>query len=125
MDDVDDHPPTTCVLLCTGLDVAGVVVAKGSAVTKFNVGDRVFGMLDFRRAGSVAELVATDESTVARIPTSVGYAEAAGMPLAGLTALEVRHYLQLRRCIQAAIAAATAHSVFGWQPLYKSKSNLC
>ena len=51
-----------------GMDVAGVVVATGASVSKFAVGDRVFGMMDFRRNGTLAEYVACNERLLTKIP---------------------------------------------------------
>jgi zinc-binding alcohol dehydrogenase family protein len=72
-----------------GWDAAGVVVGKGAAVTGFNVGDEVYyaGALD--RPGSNAEYQAVDERLVGRKPKSIGFAEAAALPLTGITAWEL------------------------------------
>jgi zinc-binding alcohol dehydrogenase family protein len=72
-----------------GWDAAGVVVGKGAAVTAFDVGDEVYyaGALD--RPGSNAEYQAVDERLVGRKPQSIGFAEAAALPLTGITAWEL------------------------------------
>jgi zinc-binding alcohol dehydrogenase family protein len=72
-----------------GFDAAGVVRAVGAAVTLFRPGDEVFyaGQLD--RPGSDAEFQVVDERIVGRKPTSLSFAEAAAMPLTGLTAWEL------------------------------------
>jgi zinc-binding alcohol dehydrogenase family protein len=72
-----------------GWDAAGVVVGKGAAVTGFNVGDEVYyaGALD--RPGSNAEYQAVDERLVGRKPKSIGFAEAAALPLTSITAWEL------------------------------------
>lgn len=69
-----------------GMDVSGVVEAVGTDVTEFAVGDAVFASPDHRRDGSYAEYVVVDASEVARKPTSITHAEAASLPLVGLTA---------------------------------------
>jgi NADPH:quinone reductase-like Zn-dependent oxidoreductase len=71
-----------------GLDLAGVV--KESRSPHFREGDRVFGMLEelTSRRGTVAELVCVRETEIARLPEGVGFAEAASVALAGLTALQ-------------------------------------
>jgi NADPH:quinone reductase-like Zn-dependent oxidoreductase len=70
-----------------GWDVAGVVEAVGEGVTRFAVGDRVFGMPWFpRQAGAYAEYLACPSRQLAAIPGSVSDAQAAGLPLAGLIA---------------------------------------
>ncbi|MGC1869894.1 MAG: zinc-binding alcohol dehydrogenase family protein [Acidobacteriaceae bacterium] len=72
-----------------GWDAAGVVVGKGAAVTGFNAGDEVYyaGALD--RQGSNAEYQAVDERLVGRKPKSIGFAEAAALPLTTITAWEL------------------------------------
>ena len=70
----------------TGLDVSGEVVAVGPRVTRFAVGDEVFSSPTHRRPGTCAELVAIDESQVARKPARLDHLQAAALPLAGLTA---------------------------------------
>jgi len=70
-----------------GWDVAGVVAAVGEGVTRFAAGDRVFGMPWFpRQAGAYAEYVTCPSRQLAAAPDSLGDAEAAGLPLAGLIA---------------------------------------
>jgi NADPH:quinone reductase-like Zn-dependent oxidoreductase len=73
-----------------GWDVAGVVDAVGAGVTAHAVGDRVFGMPWFpRQAGAYAEYVTAPSRQFARIPDGVGFAAAAALPLAGLTAFQL------------------------------------
>jgi len=67
-----------------GLDVAGTVVAVGSGVTQLTVGDDVFG--DF--GGGFGRYSAGPASALATAPPSMSPAEAAGVPVAGLTALQ-------------------------------------
>ena len=70
-----------------GWDVCGVVEAIGYGVTRFNVGDLVFGMPRFpRAAGGYAEFVAAPSRQFARVPEGVSPVEAAALPLAALTA---------------------------------------
>jgi len=67
-------------------DVAGEVVEVGSAVTNFKAGDKVVSMVDPRSGGGLAEFcVAKGNLTVPR-PPEVSPAEAAGLPIAALTA---------------------------------------
>jgi NADPH:quinone reductase-like Zn-dependent oxidoreductase len=71
-----------------GWDVAGTVeeVAPGGT-TRFQVGDRVFGMPWFpRRAGCYAEYVTSPSRQLARTPEKLSDEQAAALPLAGLTA---------------------------------------
>ncbi|MFF7973032.1 zinc-binding dehydrogenase [Streptomyces sp. NPDC007905] len=74
-----------------GWDVSGVVVQPGAAVTEFSVGDEVIGYVreDFLSRGTFAEYVAAPVRTLARKPRNRSFEEAAGLPLAGLTAYQV------------------------------------
>ena len=76
-----------------GWDVSGVVVQPGVAVDEFAVGDEVIGYVreDFLSRGTFAEYVAAPVRTLARKPLSLSFEEAAGLPLAGLTAYQVLH----------------------------------
>jgi NADPH:quinone reductase-like Zn-dependent oxidoreductase len=71
-----------------GCDVAGVVKAVGAEVTRFRAGDEVYGRLEKNRMGGLAERVAADESVLALKPKSLGFDEAAALPLVTLTALQ-------------------------------------
>ena len=66
-----------------GRDVAGVVVAVGSGVTRFRIGDEVFGI----SKGSFAEFAAAREDKLARKPSNLTFEQAAAMSISGLTAL--------------------------------------
>ncbi|MFH9662836.1 NADP-dependent oxidoreductase [Streptomyces sp. NPDC017248] len=74
-----------------GWDVSGVVVRPGAAVTEFSAGDEVIGYVreDFLSRGTCAEYVAAPVRTLARKPRNLSFEEAAGLPLAGLTAYQV------------------------------------
>jgi NADPH:quinone reductase-like Zn-dependent oxidoreductase len=74
--------------IIAGSELSGVVVATGSGVTRLAEGDRVFARVDKQRLGAFAEFVAVREELVAKMPTSVDFTTAAGVPLAGLTALQ-------------------------------------
>lgn len=67
-----------------GLDVAGTVVAAGSDVTRFEVGDAVFGI----SSGSFAEYAPAREDRLARKPASLSFEQAAVVAVSGLTALQ-------------------------------------
>ena len=73
-----------------GWDVAGVVEAAGPAVVGFAAGDEVYGYVrrDDIQWGTTAELVPAPQRCLARKPSSLSFAEAAGVPLAGLTAYQ-------------------------------------
>lgn len=76
--------------LTVGWDVCGVVEAAGLGVTRFMPGDEVFGMPWFpREAAAYAEYVTAPSRQFARKPGGMSSIEAAGLPLAGLTAWQV------------------------------------
>jgi NADPH:quinone reductase-like Zn-dependent oxidoreductase len=78
-------PPFT-----VGWDVCGEVTAVGGGVTRFEVGDEVFGMPWFpRQAGAYAEYVTAPSRHFERKPHALSVEEAAALPLAGLTAWQV------------------------------------
>jgi NADPH:quinone reductase-like Zn-dependent oxidoreductase len=78
------RPPFT-----VGWDVAGVVEEVGAGVTRFQPGDRVFGMPRFpREAACYAEYVTSPSRQLARVPDGLSDVEAGTLPLAGLTALQ-------------------------------------
>ena len=72
-----------------GWDVAGVVSAVGSEVTLFKAGDRVYYAGSIARAGGNSELHVVDERIVGHMPKSLGFAEAAALPLTAITAWEL------------------------------------
>ncbi|MEV5481368.1 MULTISPECIES: NADP-dependent oxidoreductase [Streptomyces] len=76
--------------LVPGWDVAGVVEAVGADATEYEVGDEVIGYVrkDAVQHGTYAELVAAPVRTLARKPASLSWQQAAGLPLAGLTAYQ-------------------------------------
>ena len=67
-----------------GMDVAGRVVAVGDDVTRFAVGDEVFGI----GTGTYAEFAAAKESKLAHKPASVTFEQAAASAISGITALQ-------------------------------------
>lgn len=71
-----------------GQDMAGVVVQKGFDVSalEFDVGDRVWGLLDPAQPGTYAEYVASPNYLVRRMPANLSFEQAAAVPLAGCTA---------------------------------------
>ena len=72
-----------------GFDAAGIVKEVGSETTRFRPGDEVFYAGDRTRPGTNAALHVVDERIVGRKPSSLGFAEAAGMPLTTITAWEI------------------------------------
>ena len=72
-----------------GWDAVGVVRATGSDVSLFKPGDRVWYAGSIARPGSNCQLHLVDERIVGHAPTSLGDAEAAALPLTGLTGWEL------------------------------------
>lgn len=75
-----------------GWDTAGVITQVGAKVTNFKVGDKVFARPDIYtdgKKGTYAEYVAVKEDKLALKPDEITFEEAAAVPLAGLTALQV------------------------------------
>jgi zinc-binding alcohol dehydrogenase family protein len=81
--DVVENPPRVL-----GYDAAGVVEAVGPDVDLFAVGDEVYYSGDITRSGSNAEFQLVDERIVGRKPASLGFAQAAALPLTTITAYE-------------------------------------
>ena len=67
-----------------GRDLAGTVVAIGSSVRRFAVGESVFGV----GSGSFAEYATAREDKLARIPANLSFEQAAVVPISGLTAIQ-------------------------------------
>ncbi|MGM7646951.1 NADP-dependent oxidoreductase [Nocardia sp. JW2] len=72
--------------LVLGNDLAGTVIGVGPKVREFRAGDEVFARPDKDRIGTFAERIAVAETDLARKPSSVGFEEAAALPLVALTA---------------------------------------
>ena len=66
-----------------GQDVAGTVTATGAGVTRFKIGDEVFGIAK----GSFAEYAVAREDKLTHKPENLSFEQAAAMPISGLTAL--------------------------------------
>lgn len=71
-----------------GSDVAGRVEAVGDEVARFRPGDEVYANLSDDGRGAFAELVAAPERVWAKKPAGIGFAAAAAVPMAGVTALQ-------------------------------------
>jgi len=69
-----------------GHELAGVVTALGYGTTGLSVGQRVFGLSDWYRDGSLAEYVAIEARNLAPLPGDVDFTVGASLPISGLTA---------------------------------------
>lgn len=80
-----------------GRELSGVVVEKGTDVTQFNIGDEVFcGSGSMGSNGTYAEYISVPEAIVAFKPKSISFEEAASIPSAGLTSLQIFKRLKLQ-----------------------------
>jgi NADPH:quinone reductase-like Zn-dependent oxidoreductase len=69
-----------------GHELAGVVTALGYGTTGFEIGQRVFGLTDWYRDGTLAEYVAVEARNLALLPDDVDFTVGASLPISGLTA---------------------------------------
>ena len=69
-----------------GHEMAGVVSALGYGTAGLSVGQRVFGLTDWTRDGSLAEYVAVEARNLAPLPGDLDFAVGASLPISGLTA---------------------------------------
>ena len=69
-----------------GHELAGVVAALGYGTTGLSVGQRVFGLTDWHRDGTLAEYVAVEARNLAPLPGDVDFTVGAGVAMTGLTA---------------------------------------
>jgi NADPH:quinone reductase-like Zn-dependent oxidoreductase len=69
-----------------GHELAGVVTALGYGTTGLAVGQRVFGLADWHRDGTLAEYVAVEARNLAPLPGDVDFTVGASLPISGLTA---------------------------------------
>jgi NADPH:quinone reductase-like Zn-dependent oxidoreductase len=69
-----------------GHELAGVVTALGYGTTGLSVGQRVFGLTDWYRDGTLAEYAAVEARNLAPLPGDVDFTVGASLPISGLTA---------------------------------------
>ncbi|WP_214627063.1 NADP-dependent oxidoreductase [Paenibacillus agaridevorans] len=72
-----------------GYDFSGIVIQVGRKVTKFNIGDEIYGRPS--KGGAFAEYISLHENDIALKPKNLSFAEAASIPLVGLTSYQVLH----------------------------------
>src|SRR5207253_2851498 len=89
-----------------GTDVAGVVEAVGTAVTRFKPGDEVFGA----STGSYAEYAAASEDELALKPSNLTFEQAATVPLAAIATTSFSTTSPITRCRACAARSPTAAS---------------
>jgi NADPH:quinone reductase-like Zn-dependent oxidoreductase len=69
-----------------GHELSGVVAELGYGTTGLTVGQRVFGLIDWARDGSLAEYTAVEARNLAPLPADIDHTVAAALPISGLTA---------------------------------------
>ena len=69
-----------------GHELSGIVVELGYGTTGLSVGQRVFGLTDWTRDGSLAEYAAVEARNLAPLPADIDHTVAAALPISGLTA---------------------------------------
>jgi NADPH:quinone reductase-like Zn-dependent oxidoreductase len=69
-----------------GHELSGVIVELGDGVTGFSIGQRVFGLADWARNGSLAEYTAVETRNLAPLPMDIDHTVAAALPISGLSA---------------------------------------
>jgi len=75
--------------LTLGSDLAGVVEAVGSAVSKFRIGDEVYGVTNKQFTGAYAEYASASAGMIARKPRNLSFIEAASAPVVAVTAWQM------------------------------------
>jgi NADPH:quinone reductase-like Zn-dependent oxidoreductase len=94
-----------------GHELAGVVTALGYGTTGLSLGQRVFGLADWHRDGSLAEFVAIEARNLAPLPGDVDFTVAASLPISGLTAWQGLFEHGRLRAGQSVIAHGAAGAV--------------
>ena len=94
-----------------GHELAGVVTALGYGTTGLSVGQRVFGLTDWYRDGTLAEYVAVEARNLSPLPDDVDFTVAASLPISGLTAWQGLFVHGRLRAGQRVIAHGAAGAV--------------
>src|SRR6202007_2203864 len=94
-----------------GHELAGVVTALGWGTTGLSVGQRVFGLADWYRDGTLAEYVAIEARNLAPLPGDVDFTVGASLPISGLTAWQGLFQLGHLQAGQSVLAHGAAGAV--------------
>jgi NADPH:quinone reductase-like Zn-dependent oxidoreductase len=94
-----------------GHELAGVVTALGYGTTGLSVGQRVFGLTDWYRDGTLAEYAAVEARNLAPLPDEVDFTAGASLPISGLTAWQGLFEHGRLRAGQSVIAHGAAGAV--------------
>lgn len=77
--------------LILGNDFSGKIVEVGTSVTKFKVGDEVYGRPRSDKMGTFTEYISVNQEDIALKPKNLSFEEAASIPLVGLTSYQTLH----------------------------------
>jgi NADPH:quinone reductase-like Zn-dependent oxidoreductase len=94
-----------------GHELAGVVTALGYGTTGFSVGQRVFGLTDWYRDGTLAEYAAVEARNLSPLPGDLDFTLGASLPISGLTAWQGLFEHGRLRAGQSVIAHGAAGAV--------------
>ena len=94
-----------------GHELAGVVTALGYGTTGLSVGQRVFGLTDWTRDGTLAEYAAVEARNLAPLPSDVAFTVGASLPISGLTAWQGLFQHGRLRAGQSVLAHGAAGAV--------------
>jgi|SRR6185437_12800467 len=94
-----------------GHEMAGVVTALGYGTTGLSVGQRVFGLADWYRDGTLAEFLAIEARNLAPLPGDVDFTVGASLPISGLTAWQGLFQLGRLEAGQSVLAHGAAGAV--------------
>jgi len=94
-----------------GHELAGMVIAIGDGTTGLSVGQRVFGLADWYRDGTLAEYAAIEARNLAPLPGDVDFTVGASLPISGLTAWQGLFVHGRLRAGQKVIAHGAAGAV--------------
>lgn len=111
--------------LVLGNDFSGTVVEKGKNVTKFNIGDEVYGKPRSEKMGTFTEYISLNEADIALKPTNLSFEEAAGIPLVGLTSYQVFNDFEFKKRRQNTYPCRLRWCRNVRDPISKSNGSLC
>ena len=94
-----------------GHELAGVVTALGYGTTGLSLGQRVFGVADWYRNGTLAEYLAIEARNLAPLPGDVDFTVGASLPISGLTAWQGLFQLGRLQAGQSVLAHGAAGAV--------------
>jgi NADPH:quinone reductase-like Zn-dependent oxidoreductase len=109
--DLDRSPEPDRTPSIPGHELAGVVTALGYGTTGLSVGQRVFGLTDWSRDGTLAEYTAVEARNLAPLPGDVDFTVGASLPISGLTAWQGLFVLGRLRAGQSILAHGAAGAV--------------